>query len=686
MKIFKFLTVFALSILCFTACEDEEINYAFQDISAPSDVKAMFNITQDDTGTVTVTPSGEGAQMFQVYFGDVENETPVEVAPGESVTHVYDEGEYLVKVIAVGSTGLTSEFNQRLNISFRTPENLMINVDQAASNPAKVTVSASADYATIFEVYFGDAEDEEPTQLMPDGSVEHTYSAPGEYTIRVVAKGAGAATAEETVTVVVPEADPAKLPITFDEANVNYTAGVFGGTSYEIVTNPDLSGANTTESKVAAVTNSGANWEGITYTLAEPVDFSGSNKTITLKMWSDVEVPVLLKFEGGVNGERQTEVTATHTGSGWEELTFNFATDAVKSYIDGSQGAGEPFVPTGQYSVMTIFIDGPGNTAGTFYLDDIKQTGGGVFMSNKVEDFEGDAPTFTVFGNIAATEVVANPDPSGVNTTSKVAKLTKTSGSETWAGTFFELSQPLDLASLPFIKVDTWSPKAGATVKLKLENQDASITHEVDLTTSVANQWEQLIFDFSDAPAADYVRMVIFFDFGNPGDDSAYYFDEIELTNGETAPMIFQDFEGAAPTFTVFGNIAATEVIDNPDPSGVNTTSKVAKFTKTSGSETWAGTFFELSQPLDFNSYNKIAVKTWSPKSGAVVKLKLENQDASITHEVDLNTSVANEWETLVYDFSEAPAADYVRAVIFFDFGNPGDDSVYYFDEFALTN
>ena len=108
--------------------------------------------------------------------------------------------------------------------------------------------------------------------------------------------------------------------------------------------------------------------------------------------------------------------------------------------------------------------------------------------------------------------------------------------------------------------------------------------------------------------------------------------------------------------------------------------------TKSSGAETWAGAFFELGSPLDFDTYSKISVKTWSPKSGAVVKVKLENANASITHEVDVTTTVAGAWENLVYDFSAAPAADYVRVVIFFDFGNPGDNSVYYYDEFALTN
>jgi len=154
---------------------------------------------------------------------------------------------------------------------------------------------------------------------------------------------------------------------------VSYDFGTFNGASYEVVDNPDASGANPTVTKVGAITNSGGQWEGGAFSLGTPVDFSGSNKTITMKFWSNVATPILLKFEGGVNGERQNEVIGTHGGSGWETISFNFATDATKSYIDGSQGVGEPFVPVGQYATMVIFVDGPGTTAGTFYMDDIIQ-------------------------------------------------------------------------------------------------------------------------------------------------------------------------------------------------------------------------------------------------------------------------------------------------------------------------
>ena len=689
MKHIKKIITIMIGIVVFTGCEDDDVSYILQDISAPENLEAVFDVTQDDTGLVTITPSAEGASVFEVYFGDVEDETPTQVQPGSTAQNTYSEGEYQVRIVAKGLTGLTSELVQNLVIAFRTPENLMVDITQNPQNPAEVTITSTADFATVFDVFFGVAEDEEPVSAMPGEAISFTYAAPGKYQLKVIAKGAGAATVEFTQTIVVPEAsDPVSLPITFDVPTVNYALGTFNGASFEVVDNPDLSGANTSDSRVGAITNAGVNFEGGAYNLGTAVDFSGNNKTIRMKFWSQIAVPVLLKFEGGLNGERENEVVANHGGTGWELLEFDFATNAIKSFIDGSQGVGEPFVPTGQYGTVVIFVDGPGTTAGTFYIDDVEQAASSPMQEISVQNFEGTPPEFTVFGNIAATEVIDNPDPSGSNTSAKVARLTKTAGSEPWAGTFFE-TETLNITSNPFIKVQTWSPKSGITVKLKLENADASITHEVDIINTTSNAWEELTYDFSDAPAADYMRVVIFFDFGTPGDDSLYYYDDVILSaSGQTGtpPLPLQDFEGTPPEFTVFGNIADTQVVSNPDASGINTTANVAQLTKSAGSEPWAGTFFEASGPLDLNTYSFIKVRTWSPKSGITVKLKLENDDASITHEVDITNTTANAWEELSYDFSDAPAADYVRVVIFFDFGTPGDDSLYYFDEFELAN
>jgi len=417
----------------FLACEDEEtVSFVLQDISAPTQVNAVFDITNDDTGTVTVTPAAVGASSFEIFFGDVENETPTMAAPGETVEHIYVEGEYTLRVVAIGSTGLTSELNRIVTISFTPPTNLAVDIAISDTNPFEITVTPTADDATVFDVFFGDVENEVATTIMAGEMATKVYSEIGDYEVRVVARGASATTIESTETVTITGAtDPIELPITFDIGTVNYAFSTFNGTSYEIVENPDVSGANAEASLVGAITNSGNQFEGGAFNLGTPVDFSGNNKLITMKFWSDTAVPVLFKFEGGVNGERDTEVIVDHGGTGWEDMSFDFASDAIKSFIDGDPENFEPFVPVGQYGTIVIIVDGPGNTAGTFYMDDITQmasdNGGdgpnllvnGDFEAGAepwnagVEEFGAPpAPVVTENGNTFYSVNVENPDPS----------------------------------------------------------------------------------------------------------------------------------------------------------------------------------------------------------------------------------------------------------------------------------
>lgn len=150
---------------------------------------------------------------------------------------------------------------------------------------------------------------------------------------------------------------------------------------------------------------------------------------------------------------------------------------------------------------------------------------------------------------------------------------------------------------------------------------------------------------------------------------ATHYYDDVTLVATGGATSSLEDFEGAAPTFTTFGGVS-TAVIDNPDPSGDNVSTKVAESVKPVGAETWGGSYFDTSAPLDLSTYTNISVKTWSPMVGDTIKLKIENKaNANEFYEVDLLSTVANEWETLTFDVSGAPNFTYDRVVLFFDFG-----------------
>lgn len=157
-----------------------------------------------------------------------------------------------------------------------------------------------------------------------------------------------------------------------------------------------------------------------------------------------------------------------------------------------------------------------------------------------------------------------------------------------------------------------------------------------------------------------------------------HYYDEITLVaaGGETSSV--EDFEGAAPVFENFGGTTSS-VIDNPDATGENTSMTVGESFKSSGAEVWAGSFFDVTAPLDLSTYSTMSLKTWSPAAGAVIRLKLENQaNNQEFFEVDATTTVSEAWETLTFDLTGAPAFSYDRVVLFFDFGvSPAGGAAY---------
>ena len=207
-----------------------------------------------------------------------------------------------------------------------------------------VTFINISENAKTYEWDFGDGTtttEINPIKTFPNG------------TFTVVLEAFNPAGASETyqdeITVDIP--DVAFIPITFDQPNTIYDVTAFSGASFTIVENPDESGTNDKASNVGQLINSGAAFEGLFIDLGMPLNLS-AQKSVRMNFWSETGVDVLLKLEQGTGAD--VETTATHGGSGWEELVFTFNTDA-------------------SFTRFTLFADGPGTSAGTFYLDDIEQ-------------------------------------------------------------------------------------------------------------------------------------------------------------------------------------------------------------------------------------------------------------------------------------------------------------------------
>lgn len=511
MRHIKQLLVLFLVLNVFASCEKEEVSYALQDISAPTDVKAIFDISQDEVGLVTLTPAATGASEFHVYFGDEENETPIKVNPGETINHFYPEGEYSLRIIAVGLTGLTSELVRIVTVSFDAPEDLSANIAISGTNPFEVLVTPSAINATVFDVYFGDVEDEETTTIMAGETADHEYAEVGDYTIRVVARGAGAATLEISEEVTITGAvNAVTLPITFEDVTVNYAVSGFGASDFGpipavVIENPDALKINTSAKMLSVNKTVDAQvWAGASIPLEGPIDFSNGS-TISLKVWSPrAGTPILLKIEDS-NSEKdengnpkifvEIQVNSTLVNT-WEELTFDLSSNA-------------DFSTSNSYDTVIVFPDfGTVGKGEFFYFDDIKLAagGGGGNVSGQIsDDFDANRNIGTWYGDACGmNDAFSNPFKTGINTSNTVLEYNDDGGQ--YANVGFDVDPNFDLTVDNTFSLKIYVPSSGITgnqsnqISLKLQDGSAGEpwAQQTEIIKPIAlDQWQTVTFDFA---------------------------------------------------------------------------------------------------------------------------------------------------------------------------------------------
>ena len=173
--------------------------------------------------------------------------------------------------------------------------------------------------------------------------------------------------------------------------------------------------------------------------------------------------------------------------------------------------------------------------------------GGMLLAQNAPIDFEagghGANWTWNVFENDTnpPLEIIANPDPSGANTSATVAKFTALQTGNPWAGC--ESMHGSDIGTFTLtadnsiVKIMVWKPVI-SDVGIKFARADGSALPEIKVANTVINQWEELTFDFSgrigDPNTIDQDQIIVFPDFDLNGrtQDNVCYFDNITFSAG----------------------------------------------------------------------------------------------------------------------------------------------------------
>jgi hypothetical protein len=525
--------------------------------------------------------------------------------------------------------------------------------------------------------YFWDFGDEVPlvsALISSDINPIKSYTN-GTYTVILKAMNEAGAVSYFEDIIVINMPLPLGLPMTFDNENVTYSATTFEGVAYEVLENPAPGGSNDVASMVASITNSGVAYEGLFFELGTAIDLA-TNNTIKMNLWSDAAVSILIKLE---EGAAFAEVSANHTGSGWEELQFTFTNIA-------------------SYSKLVVFVDGAGTTAGTFYMDDIVQVS------------LGDAPVITLIGDatISLTKGTAYAEQGATASDTEDGDVTSAIviGGDT-----------VDVDVLATYEVtytvedsDGNTTVANRTIEVSLGDAPViTLIGDASISLTQGDMYTEQGATASDTEDGDISSAIVIggdtVDTNTPGTYAVTY--TVTDSDGNTT-VITRNIEVNAPgacdsetsesmsaadlnvtfmsdqTANIRNDNAIFEYVANPDSDNtVNSSCFVGKVTK-SAVQAWDNNQIDFNTKFDLSANGGFKMKVYSANPGYKVLLKLESiANPNVNTEIDLATTKTNEWEELTYNFSTSHDNKYDRIVLIFDLSS-ANTNTYYFDDLKL--
>jgi len=452
--------------------------------------------------------------------------------------------------------------------------------------------------------------------------------------------------------------------------------------SFAVINNPDPSGINASP-EVGEYTKGTSAFSTLAAVAPGVIDIT-SRPQYNLDVWATAPGTMIFQLESESQGNKEVE-RDIETGAAWQTISFDFT--EFQSVTDWA-------------SMRLIFNPGVAEEGAVFYFDNLIQTEstvdpceGTVAIANIIDDFECQRNNVPGGGSEHLT-AVGNPLVNVANSSTYVGLYEDQPG-QPWSALCWEFPDGIDLSAFNQLSFQVIG-QAAVPILMKLEG-GSSPASEIWTAITTPGEWETLSVDFSNQVGQDHRRVCIFFNAGvetNTFDD--YYIDNVQLAHAPFTGCIVNYEEPAfiSDSWRYFpaDDSGAFELIDNPDPSGINTSAKVGKATeKSTSGQPWQGMYTDLPAPIHFGADKIIKMKVWSPQV-ATITMKLERPltpGAPTSGDLTVPNTKANEWEELSWDFSQTPITDdgeYARITLIFDINNiPAEDVIYYFDDIQLS-
>ncbi len=388
---------------------------------------------------------------------------------------------------------------------------------------------------------------------------------------------------------------------------------------------------------------------------------------------------VTMQLNSPTEGNKEAEATVTKPGE-WETLGFDFsAFEAITDFAE----------------IRLIFNSGTAAAGESWCIDNLSQSKTTVDpckdvvpVPNIVSDFECQHNYTEIFYGAADLKEVNNPHLEPGNGSLKVGEYSDPANAP-YAGIGYLFAQPIDLTVYDQLKLKVYSPIANVPFLFKLEGGQQ---FEVFDTLPKAGEWHQFVIDFSGAKDKGNTKLVIFFNVGSDQGGQTYYIDDVRWSRANYNGCV-SDYESPVSSFsnfTYFNNGSANytfKAVDNPNPSGINTSSKVGEFVEAPDATIYFGMYADLEAFIDFKGNKTVKMKVLMDHIGTVTAKNEVFGNAVPPVEVTIPNTKVNEWEELSFDFSNAPdVPGHNRFTLFFDITTIGTGSEVknYFDDIVI--
>ena len=287
--------------------------------------------------------------------------------------------------------------------------------------------------------------------------------------------------------------------------------------------------------------------------------------------------------------------------------------------------------------------------------------------------------------------VVDNPAKNAVNNSSKCIGYVKSDATE-YSLFIATLPNAINLTGKTKFKMNIYANRDAATKFIfKLEGTGAK---EFTKNIVVTKAWQEYTFDFSEVAAnTTLTKVIFFFDPGVKASKDTFYIDNIQQladdactgVKSPTTSNFLDDFE-CIRNASYAGGWDSLSIVDNPNKTGINTSTKVGKFNDQAGNGTEYGFLMHNNvEPFDFSTNSYLRVKVLAPKAGNLL-LKVEGGSTSKESANIITADQVGKWVEATADFGSVKFGGNTKLVMFFNAGvNGAAGDVYYIDDIRFT-